>query len=279
MRRYWVIGAVAVCLASLLWLAGCTAAGGKPAAPAAAKQEAKQETKRVAPEPARTGPPPAGVPVLMYHKIGEEQGNDAVISPARFTEHMEYLHRNGYRTLSLEELEAYVAGKADLPPKPVVLTFDDGYRDTYEIALPLLKKYGFKSTVFIMLADAERHLTWDELREMKASGMAVQPHGYTHSDLGAMPPARQAAEIARAKEMLDRGLGQDSRYYCYPNGSYNEETFRLLREKGFALAVTIDPGWVKRGDNPLLLRRVWMGNAVDLRNFEARVMRENYPIL
>ncbi len=276
MRRFWVLGAVTVILAGMAVVAGCTGSGVKPAAPAAGP-ETKQEAKAL--EPARTGPPPAGVPVLMYHKIGGETGNDAVISPARFAGQMEWLYKNGYRTLSLEELEAYVAGKAELPPKPVVLTFDDGYRDTYEIAMPLLKKYGFKSTVFVMLADAERHLTWDELREMKAAGMAVQPHGYTHRDLGAMSPAQQATEIARAKEVLDRTLGQNSRYYCYPNGSYNEQTFRLLREKGFALAVTIDPGWVKRGDNPLLLRRVWMGNAVDLRNFEARVTRADYPIL
>jgi len=279
MRRFGVVWAVIVGLAGMFLFAGCAATGGKPAAPAAAKQEVKQVANQPAPEPARTGPPPAGVPVLMYHKIGGEKGNDAVISPARFAEHMEYLHKNGYRTLSLEELEAYVAGRAELPPKPVVLTFDDGYRDTYEIALPLLKKYGFKSTVFVLLADAERHLTWDELREMKAAGMAVLPHGYTHRDLGAMTAAQQAAEIAKAKEILDRALGQDSRYYCYPNGSYNEQTFRLLREKGFALAVTIDPGWVKRGDNPFTLRRVWMGNAVDLRNFEARVTRADYPIL
>lgn len=278
MRRFWVIAAVAVGLASVLWFTGCAAPSGKPAAPAAG-QEAKQEAKQPAPEPARTGPPPAGVPVLMYHKIGEEKGNDAVISPARFAEHMEFLYKNGYRTLSLEEIEAYVAGKTELPPKPVVITFDDGYRDTYEIAMPLMKKYGFKSTVFVMLADAERHLSWDELKEMRAAGMAVQPHGYTHRDLGAMTAAQQAAEIMKAKEMLDSGLGQDSRYYCYPNGSYNEQTFRLLREKGFALAVTIDPGWVKRGDNPLLLRRVWMGNGVNLRHFEARVSRADYPIL
>lgn len=274
MRRFLDIIVIAVGLAGAVLLAGCMAPGGQPVA-----QQAAPETKPAATEPARTGPPPAGVPVLMYHKIGEEKGNDAVISPARFAEHMEYLHRNGYRTLSLVELDAYLAGRTELPSKPVVITFDDGYRDTYEIALPVLKKYGFKSTIFVLLNDSDRHLTWAEMREMKAAGMAVEPHGYTHRDLGAMSPAQQAAEIAKAKEMLDRELGQDSRYYCYPNGSYNDTTLRLLKEKGFALAVTIDPGWVKRGDNPMALQRVWMGNGVDLRNFEARVTRADYPIL
>jgi peptidoglycan/xylan/chitin deacetylase (PgdA/CDA1 family) len=274
MRVFWLAVMVAAVTAGALWFTAAPAPGGKPAGPAAA-----QETATQAREPSRKGPPPAGVPVLMYHKIGPEAGNDAVISEARFAEHMEYLHRNGYRTLSLAELEDYLAGRTELPPKPVVITFDDGYRDTYEVALPILKRYGFKSTVFVILNAAERHLTWAELKAMKAAGMEVGSHSYTHRDLGELKPAEQAAEIARSKEELDRGLGQDSRYFCYPNGSYDGNTLRLLQENGFRLAVTIDPGWVKRGDNPLLLKRVWMGNGVDLRHFEARLTREDYPIL
>ncbi len=272
MKRLLTISIVALALAGVLF-AGCAGTGGKPVAPAG-----EQSVKPVAAEPVKT-PPPAGVPVLMYHKIGEEQGNDAVISAARFAEHMEFLHKNGYRTLSLAELEAYLDGRAELPPKPVVLTFDDGYRDTYEIALPVLKKYGFKSTLFIPAGETDRRLTWEELREMKAAGMEIGSHSFSHRDLGVMTPAQQAAEIERSKEVLDRNLGQDSRFFCYPNGSYDGETLRLLKAKGFGLAVTIEPGWVKRGDNPLLLKRVWMGNGVDLKHFEARLTSENYPIL
>lgn len=273
MKRLLIFGVVVAALAGVFWFAGCAAPGGKPAA-----STGGQTAKPAAPEPVRT-PPPSGVPVLMYHKIGEEKGNDAVISAARFAEHMEYLHKNGYRTLSLAELEAYLEGRAELPPKPVVITFDDGYRDTYEIALPALKKYGFKSTLFIPVGETDRRLTWEELKEMKAAGMEIGSHSYSHRDLGAMTPAQQAGEIERSKEVLDRNLGQDSRYFCYPNGSYDGETLRLLKAKGFRLAVTIEPGWVKRGDNPLLLKRVWMGNGVDLKHFEARVTREDYPIL
>lgn len=274
MKKYWLIIAIVAGLAAILWFTLLPAPGGKSAGPAAAPKAAPS-----APQQVRTGPPPAGVPVLMYHKIGDETGNDAVISPARFAEQMEYLHRNGYQTLSLSELEAYLGGRLELSAKPVVITFDDGYRDTYEIALPVLKKYGFKSAIFILAGDADRHLNWDELKAMKAAGMDIGIHGYTHRDLGSMSAAQQAEEITRAKRIVDRGLGQDSRFYCYPNGSYNDTTQRLMKENGFILAVTIDPGWAKLGDNPLTLKRVWMGNSVDLRNFEARLTRENYPIL
>jgi len=276
MKNFLLLLLAAVVMAA--GLAGCGPAGapgGKaPGAPAAADPAAKS-----AGPAAKAAAPPAGVPILMYHKIGDEKGNDAVISPARFAEHMEFLHRHGFRTLSLAELDAYLAGRTELPARPVVITFDDGYRDAYEIALPALKRYGFKAVFFVVAADDSRHLTWDELRAMRAAGMEIGSHSYTHRDLGEMAPAEQAAEIARSKELLDRNLGQDTWFFCYPNGSYGGETLRLLKAKGFRLAVTIEPGWAKRGDNPLVLRRVWMGNQVDLRNFELRLTREDYPQL
>lgn len=272
MKRLLLVCAVAAGLATAACFSGPAGPGGKaPVAP----EEKKPASARQAP----AGPPPAGVPVLMYHQIGDERNNDAVISLERFAEHMEYLHRNGFSTLSLEELEAFLSGRAELPPKPVVITFDDGYRDTYEVALPILKRYNFKSTLFIPTGDKDRRISWAELREMKAAGMAVASHSNTHRELAAMTAAAKTEEIARSKELLDRNLGQDTGYFCYPNGSYDEETIALLRKHGYRLAVTIEPGWVKRGDNPFALKRVWVGNQVDLRHFEYRVTREDYPIL
>lgn len=222
---------------------------------------------------------PDGVPVLMYHSVGPEAGNDAVISSQRFAEHMEYLHRHHYRPISLDELYAYLAEGGDLPPKPAVITFDDGYRDTYLTALPILKKYEFKSVVFVPVSEVGRNLSWDELREMKAAGMDIAAHSYTHRELQLMSPQEQAEEISKSKELLDRFLGQNTRFFCYPYGTYNNDTIQILKDKGFVLAVTIDPGWAKPGDNPFALRRVWMGNSVDLKHFEERLTRENYSIL
>ncbi len=272
MIRRYVWGSFAALLVLIMVAAGC--GQGEPA-----KAPPAGPATKPAPTAAAKVPPPAGVPVLMYHQIGDEKDNDAVISPARFNEHMEYLHKNGYSTLSLDELDAYLSGGLELPAKPVVLTFDDGYRDTYEIALPVLKSYGFKSTLFIPAASADRRLSWQELKEMKAAGMAVASHSYTHRELAAMSPAEQLTEIVKSKESLDSNLGQDTKYFCYPDGSFDGTTLKLLREKGFRLAVTINPGWVKRGDNPLTLKRVWVGNAVGVRQLEERLTKENYSII
>ena len=262
-----IIGLIAV---AMVVLQSAPPSGKAPAASPASRQENKPVVKSL---------PSAGIPVLMYHSIGEEKNNDAVIAKERFAEQMAFLSSHNFTPISLDDLYAYLNGTGDLPAKPVMLTFDDGYRDTYEVALPILKQYGFKSVLFIPATVAGTRLSWQELREMKAAGMEIGSHSLTHRDLGDMSPAEQAVEITKSKELLDSFLSQNTRYFCYPNGSYNQETLRLLKLHGFLLSVTIDPGWVKTGDEPLTLKRVWMGNTVDLAHFEERLSRSDYSVL
>jgi len=245
-----------------------------------------QQEKPLARYPAPTAPPsepllalPAGVPVLMYHSIGSEQNNDAVIAKERFIEQMAYLYQHNYHPISLAELEAYLINRKELPLKPVMITFDDGYRDTYEIALPVLKQYRFTSVLFIPAGDVGQRLSWQELQEMKAAGMEIASHSVNHRSLGDLSSKEQQREIGDSKERLDRFLSQNTRYFCYPNGSYTKETVQLLQANGYNLAFTINPGWVKPGDNPFTLRRIWMGNSVDLAHLEERLTKENYSIL
>lgn len=222
---------------------------------------------------------PAGVPVLMYHSIGEEEGNDAVISPHLFREHMAYLYQHHYHPITLDELYAFLQENKPLPPQPVIITFDDGYRDTWEIAWPVLQQYGFRGVLFIPASEIGQRLQREELQAMRAGGMEIGAHSYTHRELTSLSPAEQAQEIKQAKAVLDAALGQDTKYFCYPNGRYSQETLRLLRTQGFVLAFTTEPGWAQRGDNPLTLRRVWLGNGVDLPRLEERLSRPDYPLL
>ncbi|MDF2929455.1 MAG: pgaB 2 [Anaerospora sp.] len=222
---------------------------------------------------------PRGIPVLMYHSIGDERDNDAVISKERFVEQMDFLYKNHYNPITLDELAGYISEGKALPEKPVVLTFDDGYRDTFDVAMPVLKQYRFPSMVFIPAGEVGTNLTWEQLKEMKASGMQVGSHSYFHRELAKLSPAEQAEEIAKSKQVLDRNLNQDTRWFCYPYSSYNDITLKLLREKGMTFAVTTNAGWAKKGDNPLVLNRVWIGNSVDLKHFEERLTKEDYSIL
>lgn len=264
---------VLLAIAAVLLLTGCAAKPVQQPAQAPALSQAAAGGQAVA--LAR----PVSVPVLMYHSIGDEQNNDAVISKERFAEQMAFLSRERFNPITLDELHAYLAEGKPLPLKPVVLTFDDGYRDTYEIVYPILKRYGFASTLFIPADFIGERLTVNELKEMKASGMAIMSHSLTHRELASMTAKEQAEEIIKSKQKLDSLLSQDTRHFCYPNGSYNSDTLRLLREQGFKLAVTIEPGWVKPSDDRLTLKRVWVGNSVTLPYFEERVTRSDYTIL
>lgn len=220
-----------------------------------------------------------GIPVLMYHSVDEEKDNDAVIGKELFAKHMEYLYRHKYYTASLDELYAHLTGRRALPEKSVVLTFDDGYEDTYNIVMPILKQYGFKSTVFVPAADIGKNLTLNQLKEMRQAGMEIASHSDRHRDLSLLSYEDQVKEVAASKEKLDRLLNQDTKYFCYPNGSYNDVTLRILVQKGFNMAFTINSGWVKPNDNVFTLKRVWMGNSIDLRHLEERLTTENYSIL
>lgn len=265
MNKKWIVGFILILIAGAWHILGISREK-IPVVPVASVQE---NTLMV----------PSGVPVLMYHSIGEEENNDAVISRGRFVAQMAYLEQNNYHPISLDDLYGYLIEKKALPTRPVVITFDDGYRDTYEVALPVLRQYGFKSVVFIPAGEVGIRLSWKELQDMKVAGMEIASHSLTHRSLSDLSIEEQMTEIRKSKALLDRYLNQETKYFCYPNGSYTQKTLELLRDNGFVLAVTIDPGWVKSGDDPLTLRRIWMGNTVELRHLEERLTRENYPLI
>lgn len=220
--------------------------------------------------------PAQGVPVLMYHSIGTERHNDAVISPELFTRQMAYLHSHDYHPVSLDQLYAYVTRDEALPVRPLVLTFDDGYRDTYDIALPILKKYGFKSVMFLPGHQVGSRFSTAELQDMKQAGMEICAHGFSHRPLNKMSRTGQQEEIARVKNILDQKLHQDTRFFCYPDGKYNRTTLSLLREDGYRMAFTMTPGWVHYGDNPYALHRIWIGNSIDEKAFADRLTNDHY---
>ena len=270
MKKWWLIGSILL-FAGLWGLTGVFVVPGP-----------KEKLAEPAEQPRNVLPlemPAVGVPVLMYHSVTDEKNNDAVISPERFAAQMEFLKKNDYHPISLDELYGYLQKGEKLPLRPVMLTFDDGYRDTYETVLPILKQHGFKSVLFLSVGEMGRRLTWQEVTEMKSAGMEIASHGFAHDELTGRSREEQKKDILQAKEILDRQLKQNTKYFCYPNGSYNRDTLELLQANGFLLAVTIDPGWVKKGDLPFTLRRIWIGNEVDLKNFQERLTRENYPMI
>lgn len=237
------------------------------------KEEISQETV-----PAVTMVKPKGIPVLMYHKIGDDVDNDAVIREDLFRTQMKFLKDNGYHPLTMEQLYGYVANGELVPEKPIVLTFDDGYADTYSIVYPLMKEYGFPATVFINIDDMGTRLTWEQVKEMHNNGITIANHGYSHVAMGQLSQAEQVENIRKGQEALERELGiKDSPWFCYPYGDRNEFTEAAIRETGIKMAMAMKPqGWAHAGDDSYHVLRVWIGNAVDLEHFEERISTEQF---
>lgn len=220
---------------------------------------------------------PAGLPILMYHKVGDEKDNDAVIQETLFRQQMAYLKEHNYHPISMQELYDYVVNGAEVPENPVVLTFDDGYADTYSVVYPILQEYGFAGTVFVNPGDVGSRLTWEQIREMAAHGITISNHGYWHKEMGDMSAAEQDENIAHGKSALAEALqAEPSQWFCYPYGSMNEQTEAIAKDNGILMALSMKSGWAHAGDNPLDLKRVWIGNAVDLPHFEERLQTEHY---
>lgn len=215
-----------------------------------------------------------GIPVLMYHKIDPDPqtgGFGLRVPPASFDWEMHYLKQNGYHTVNLGDVvDHYQQGKP-LPDKPIVVTFDDGYEDNYLYALPILKKYGFTATVFVVADtigginefDYKIHaepkvkmMNWTEIKAMDAAGITIGSHTLDHPWLTRVSPAEAKRQIAGAKTVLEKGLGKPVEYFCYPHGAYNDAIAKLVQESGYKAATTTNQGLAKAGDNPYELNRV-----------------------
>lgn len=269
MARMWKFACMV--LWSLLVLTGCAFGGTEDAKPAQTGPVGQaQQVEMVVPKD--------GIPVLMYHMIGDVPDNDAVLLESHFREQMKFLKDNNFHPISLDQLYEYMAHGKAVPINPVVLTFDDGYPDTYSIVFPVLKEYGFKGTVFIPTYDADQgtRLTWQQIKEMKAGGIDIASHSYHHERVNEMAGQTFTSEIQKSQAELKSQLGIDNAYFCYPYGGYTTAAGKALAQEGIKLAFTMDPGWAKQGDNPYAVKRIWIGNAVELGNFKQRVTTPHY---
>lgn len=199
------------------------------------------------------------VPILMYHYVSELPPNaddlrvNLTLSPRLFESHLQYFQANNYTTISLQEMHDALLYGEPLPPKPVILTFDDGYLDHYTIVFPLLKQYGFTGTFFIITQFIDEgsvgYLNWEQIREMSAHGMAMEAHTKTHPDLRNRDVDYLVYQIMGSLETLDANLDLDARMFAYPAGRYDDATLKLISTTPIRRAVTTQHGALHTSDN------------------------------
>ena len=214
--------------------------------------------------------------VLMYHKVNDRPENPISVPIGLFDEQMAVLRELGYQVVSLDDVLDHVAGVRPLPPGAVLITFDDGYRDILENALPVLRRHGYPAVIFVpigYLDDArplphEEHLAaqglvnrtldWDDFPELEAGGIRVESHGISHRPLADLDVDEAAREITLSKLRLEERLGRPVRAFAYVKGSeahYRPVHLSLLKQAGYEIAFTSVSGGNRAEMDPLRLHR------------------------
>ncbi|WPC41997.1 polysaccharide deacetylase family protein [Clostridium sp. JS66] len=221
------------------------------------------------------------VPVIMYHSIDYEAGNELRVPKEKFREQMKYLKDNGYTTLTLGELYNFMSNNKPVPEKSVVLTFDDGYKDNYENAYPVLKEFGFKATVFIITNCIDKDkgfLTSAQLKEMQHNGIDIESHTLNHDKLNELPYDKQLETLKGSKEFLEKLLNKKVKYIGYPYGKCNNDTVKAAKDAGYVMAFTTESGWSNKNQGIYTLNRVYISANHDMKEFERRISNLNYNV-
>jgi peptidoglycan/xylan/chitin deacetylase (PgdA/CDA1 family)/SAM-dependent methyltransferase len=255
--------------ADVLWQGG---------SPARAESEEPTQTDRL--------------PILMYHRVASD-GAEALaqyrVSPAQFEEQLQYLKDTAHYAVSIEEWHVAMRRHEPLPGRAVLLTFDDGYLDFATQAWPLLEKYGFSATVFLVAGEVggtnrwDRRfgeevplLGWEEIRRLADLGVEFGSHSTSHPDLTRIPPAEVVQEAIRSRAILQEGLGRPVRSFAYPHGGEDQVVRHLVGGSGYTYGFSCRPGRAGLWEPLLALPRIEVSGHARFDDF-VRQLRPERP--
>ncbi len=216
------------------------------------------------------GPGEIMIPILLYHHIGSSLQGDTIyyVPPDAFERQMNLLYQWGYRTISVELLARAINEGAELPLKPVILTFDDGSETVYTTALPIMQKYGFTGTAYIIYNYmwVPGYMDADEIRALYAAGWEIGSHGLSHQDLPEHP-ARQKSEIVESRKKLQGQLDLPILSFSYPFGAYDKDSLYYVHYAGYIAAMGLGEETLQGKENLFYLYRQPVKGTDDLISF------------
>ena len=203
------------------------------------------------------------VPILMYHPIEEPvEGSaypDLFLTKRDFVDQIEWLVKSGYEAVTLTEvLDSWFEG-GTLPPKPVVLTFDDGYVSQYENAFPVMERRGWPGVLNLKALDSDIYDR--QVEEMARAGWQIASHSVTHPDLPSLTDSQLAGEMTESRRLLEEEFGVSVTDFCYPAGRYDDRVIAAVRKAGYRSATSTEPGLARPEDRWSLDRiRIELGD-------------------
>jgi peptidoglycan/xylan/chitin deacetylase (PgdA/CDA1 family) len=232
------------------------------------------------------------LPILMYHRV-EEIPRDVLhptnfVRPAQFKEQLAALTDWGYRSVTIADWLAYRDRQQSLPPRPVILTFDDGYRSIRDNAWPLLRDHGFDATTFLVTGQiggtnawdsAERQaslLSADDVLALRRDGMSFGSHTRTHRPLTRLSAAAVEEELRGSRRDLGELLGEPPLTLAYPFNNYNRAVRRAARHAGYSAAMRGTGRMNWRTTHPLALRRIGIDYRTSVRELQWRLARARW---
>ncbi|MEG0300005.1 polysaccharide deacetylase family protein [Cetobacterium sp.] len=231
------------------------------------------------------------MPVIMYHRVIKDESEKGVhgtyVTVKQFEEQMSYLKKKGFETVTFKDmLNNKYKQRFDKDKKWIMLTFDDGYKDNYENAFPILKKYEFKGIIYIL--DGLSYNKWDvenknnpekkftlmnkeELLEMQNYGIEFGGHTSSHPELAKLPIEKAKNEISTSKVTIEKMVGKELLSFAYPYGSLNQDVKQIPKEVGYRFAVATDSGSLTFSDDLFEIRRIGIFPTNNLFNFKRKV--------
>jgi len=202
--------------------------------------------------------------IMMYHSVGDigtsldGYGDKLNVSRESFDRHMKFLKIFRYKVIPLTEFIERIKNGDKIPQGTVTITFDDGVKNNFEEAYPVLKKYNFPATIFIPtdFIGKDKFLDWDEIITMQNDNISIGSHSRTHAWLPALTDDEIRKELRDSKKILEKNIGTKITLLSYPLGGFDDRVKRIAREEGYIGAVATNPGEKSSPKDPYALKRI-----------------------
>jgi peptidoglycan/xylan/chitin deacetylase (PgdA/CDA1 family) len=224
------------------------------------------------------------VPVLAYHQFSESETDAMTVKASEFEKQMGFLKDKEFRIITLDQFFDFLNAKAWIPARSAVITIDDGWRSTYDIAFPILQKYGFPATLFVytdLIGGGPSTLTWQMIQKMARHGIDIQCHSKSHRNFNEGVPGESITEYFQGieRELTDSAriiqthVGKPVKYLAYPYGETNPLAVALLKRLGFKGAFT-----VQRESNPFFVDNYRIHRAMIYGTFDLNAFEKNLGV-